>query len=113
MSKARRAGVDLKAPKKGTTSEATRKKAAKDSAAGQHKAAAKSTSSESKTKRARRHYGAQARKRTGRIERGAVEADEDRSRSPAGRQPFSGGEEGGQHHGRCRTIGSGEKGRSY
>jgi hypothetical protein len=101
LSKARRAGVDLKAPKKGTTSEATRKKAAKD------------TSSESKTKRARRHYGAQARKRTGRIERGAVEADEDRSRSPAGRQPFSGGEEGGQHQGRCRTIGSGEKGRSY
>jgi phage repressor protein C with HTH and peptisase S24 domain len=113
LSKARRAGVDLKAPKKGTTSEATRKKAAKDSAAGQHKAAAKSTSSESKTKRARRHYGAQARKRTGRIERGAVEADEDRSRSPAGRQPFSGGEEGGQHQGRCRTIGSGEKDRSY
>ena len=56
LSKARRAGVDLKAPKKGTTSEATRKKAAKDSAAGQHKSAAKSTSStstESKTKRAR------------------------------------------------------------
>jgi hypothetical protein len=53
LSKARRAGVDLKAPKKGTTSEATRKKAAKDSAAGQHKSAAKSTSTESKTKRAR------------------------------------------------------------
>ena len=53
LSKARRAGVDLKAPKKGTTSEATRKRAAKDSAAGQHKSAAKSTSTESKTKRAR------------------------------------------------------------
>ena len=56
LSKARRAGVDLKAPKKGTTSEATRKKAAKDNAAGQHKSAAKNTSgtsTESKAKRAR------------------------------------------------------------
>jgi hypothetical protein len=54
LSKARRAGVDLKAPKKGTTSEATRKKAAKDNAAGQHKTAAKSTSTESKAKRRNR-----------------------------------------------------------
>ncbi|MGF6534088.1 hypothetical protein P3T20_004892 [Paraburkholderia sp. GAS206C] len=53
LSKARRAGVDLKAPKKGTTSEATRKKAAKDNAAGQHKTAAKSASTETKAKRAR------------------------------------------------------------
>jgi hypothetical protein len=34
LSKARRAGVDLPAPKKGTTSEATRKKAAQDTAKG-------------------------------------------------------------------------------
>lgn len=54
LSKARRAGVALKAPKQGTTSEATRKKAAKDSAAGQHQpAAAKRASTESKTKRSR------------------------------------------------------------
>ncbi len=41
LSEARRAGVDLKAPKKGAASEATRKKAEKDSAAGQKKSAAK------------------------------------------------------------------------
>ncbi|MGA2597994.1 MAG: DUF6496 domain-containing protein [Bryobacteraceae bacterium] len=35
LSKARRAGVKLASPKKGTTSEATRKKAAQDSKAGQ------------------------------------------------------------------------------
>lgn len=40
LSKARRAGVALKTPKKGTTSEETRKKAAKDSSAGQKKSAA-------------------------------------------------------------------------
>jgi len=40
LSEARRAGVDLKAPKKGSTSEATRKKAEKDSAAGHKKGAA-------------------------------------------------------------------------
>src|SRR5690349_15050326 len=53
LSEARRSGVALKAPKKGTTSEATRKKAAKDSAAGQHKGAtsAKRASTESKAKR--------------------------------------------------------------
>src|SRR3979411_3533482 len=34
LSKARRAGVDLPAPKKGTTSESTRKQAARDSAKG-------------------------------------------------------------------------------
>lgn len=53
LSKARRAGVDLKAPKKGTTSEATRKKARKDNDAGQHRAAAKTASTESKAKRSR------------------------------------------------------------
>jgi hypothetical protein len=39
LSKARRAGVDVKPPKKGTTSAATRKKAEKDAAAGHDKAA--------------------------------------------------------------------------
>ncbi|MGA7778171.1 MAG: DUF6496 domain-containing protein, partial [Paraburkholderia sp.] len=57
LSKARRAGVDLKAPKKGTTSEATRKKASLDHAAGQHTAAKSATkraaSSESTAKRSR------------------------------------------------------------
>ncbi|KXU85124.1 DNA-binding protein [Paraburkholderia monticola] len=54
LSEARRAGVDLKPPKKGATSEATRKKAQKDSAAGQHEGAAKkSASNESSAKRSR------------------------------------------------------------
>ena len=52
LSKARRAGVDLKPPKKGQTSEATRKKAEKDAAAGQGKAG-RSASTESKAKRSR------------------------------------------------------------
>jgi Family of unknown function (DUF6496) len=41
LSKARRAGVDLKPPDKRTTSEATRKKAEEDIGAGQSKAAKK------------------------------------------------------------------------
>jgi hypothetical protein len=54
LSKARRVGVALKAPKKGTASEETRRKAAKDNAAGQHKpTAAKTASTESKAKRSR------------------------------------------------------------
>ncbi|HWX13168.1 MAG TPA: DUF6496 domain-containing protein [Trinickia sp.] len=53
LSKARRAGVDVKPPKKGTTSEATRRKGEKDIAAGQGKAAKKSASTEAKAKRSR------------------------------------------------------------
>jgi len=54
LSEARRAGVAVKSPKKGTTSEATRKKAEKDNAAGQHKSTAKkSASTESSAKRSR------------------------------------------------------------
>ncbi|APA88330.1 DNA-binding protein [Paraburkholderia sprentiae WSM5005] len=54
LSEARRAGVDLKPPKKGAASEATRKKAQKDSAAGKHEGAAKkSASKESSAKRSR------------------------------------------------------------
>jgi hypothetical protein len=58
LSEARRAGVAVKSPKKGTTSGATRKKAEKDNAAGQHKSAAKkstgtSASTESTAKRSR------------------------------------------------------------
>jgi len=52
LSKARRAGVELKPPKKGATSEGTRKKAEKDSAAGQGKARP-SASKETKAKRSR------------------------------------------------------------
>jgi hypothetical protein len=54
LSEARRAGVAVKAPKRGTASEATRKKADKDNAAGQHKnTAGKSASTESTAKRSR------------------------------------------------------------
>ncbi|MFM0603139.1 DUF6496 domain-containing protein [Paraburkholderia sediminicola] len=54
LSEARRAGIAVKSPKKGATSEATRKKADKDNAAGQHKSTAKKrASSESTAKRSR------------------------------------------------------------
>jgi hypothetical protein len=54
LSEARRAGVSVKSPKKGAASEATRKKADKDNAAGQHKSTArKSASTEPSAKRSR------------------------------------------------------------
>lgn len=54
LSKARRAGVDLKPPKKGATSESTRKKAQNDREVGQTPAAArKSASKETTAKRSR------------------------------------------------------------
>lgn len=54
LSEARRAGVAVKPPKKGATSEAARKKAEKDADAGQHKSTAKkSASSESTSRRSR------------------------------------------------------------
>lgn len=52
LSKARRAGVELKPPKKGKTSEATQKKAEKDVAAGQGKTG-RSASTETHAKRSR------------------------------------------------------------
>ena len=96
LSKARRAGVDPKAPKKGTTSETARKKAAKDNAAGKHKTAAKSNGRERVKDEARacRHHGAEAREWTRRVERGVVEAGEEFSCLPARREPFGGGEKG-------------------
>lgn len=60
LSKARRAGVNLPAPKKGKASESTRKKAERDRERGQHKTGAKKTS-------AKRSAGAKrALKREGR-----------------------------------------------
>ncbi|WP_144109895.1 DUF6496 domain-containing protein [Paraburkholderia sp. BCC1886] len=49
LSEARRAGVAVKSPKKGATSEATRKKAVKDNAAGQHKTTARKSATKSGT----------------------------------------------------------------
>ena len=48
LSKARRSGVDLKAPKKGKTSEATRKRAERDRKAGQKKTAKKASAKQSR-----------------------------------------------------------------
>lgn len=53
LSEARRAGVKVKAPKQGTVSESTRKKAAHDSAVGQSHGKKASASTESSAKRAR------------------------------------------------------------
>jgi hypothetical protein len=50
LSEARRAGVGVKAPKKGAASAATRRKAGKDTQAGKHKTQ-RSASTESKSKR--------------------------------------------------------------
>ncbi|MGF6770208.1 hypothetical protein P3T18_002687 [Paraburkholderia sp. GAS199] len=71
LSEARRAGVAVKAPKKGATSEATRKKAEKDSAAGQHKTASKK-SSESTAKRSRAATNALKREGTAGASRTAL-----------------------------------------
>jgi Family of unknown function (DUF6496) len=65
LSEARRAGVAVKSPKKGTTSEATRKKADQDNAAGQHKSTArKNASTESTAKRSRAATNALKREST-------------------------------------------------
>jgi hypothetical protein len=62
LSKARRAGVNLPAPKKGKASEPTRKKAERDRERGQHKAGAKKTSAtrSAGTKRALKREGSAA-----------------------------------------------------
>jgi hypothetical protein len=59
LSRARRAGEDVPAPKKGTTSKATRKRAQKDIAAGRKRAAKKTTAKKAATKKR-----SAARKRT-------------------------------------------------
>jgi hypothetical protein len=84
LSKARRAGVDLKAPAKGTASEATRKKAAKDNAAGKHKPTAAST--ESKTKRSRASTEALKRESSAGASKKAMSAQ---AKSTASRRPAS------------------------
>src|SRR5258707_6276044 len=73
LSEARRAGVAVKSPKKGATSEATRKKAQKDNAAGQRKSTAKkSASSESTAKRSRAATNALKRESTAGASRKAL-----------------------------------------
>jgi hypothetical protein len=73
LSEARRAGVAVKSPKKGTTSEATRKKADKDNEAGQHRSTArKSASTESTAKRSRAATNALKREGTAGASRTAL-----------------------------------------
>jgi hypothetical protein len=82
LSKARRAGVDLKPPEKGKASEATRKKAAQDTARGHGMKSGAST--ESKTKRSRTATAVLKREST----RGASpEAMSTQAKSAAARRP--------------------------
>lgn len=83
LSKARRAGVDLKPPAKGKTSEATRKKAQKDVAAGRTTKSARA-STESKTKRSR--TTTEVLKREGKAG-ASTEAMSKQAKSAAARRP--------------------------
>ncbi|MFL9950295.1 DUF6496 domain-containing protein [Paraburkholderia agricolaris] len=85
LSEARRAGVAVKSPKKGAASEATRKKAAKDNAAGQGKSTAKkSASSESAAKRSRAATNALKRESTAGVSRTALSKQ---TKSAAAKRP--------------------------
>jgi hypothetical protein len=85
LSEARRAGVTVKSPKKGATSETTRKKAEKDNVAGQHKSTAKkSASSESTAKRSRAATNALKRESTAGASRTAMSKQ---TKSAAARRP--------------------------
>ncbi|MFM0013282.1 DUF6496 domain-containing protein [Paraburkholderia sediminicola] len=85
LSEARRAGVAVKSPKKGATSEATRKKAQKDNAAGQRKSTAKkSASSESTAKRSRAATNALKRESTAGASRKALSKQ---TKSAAAKRP--------------------------
>jgi len=85
LSEARRAGVAVNAPKKGAASESTRKKAAKDNAAGQHmRAAKKSASSESTAKRSRAATNALKRESTAGVSRTALSKQ---AKSAAAKRP--------------------------
>ncbi|MFL9866820.1 DUF6496 domain-containing protein [Paraburkholderia fungorum] len=85
LSEARRSGVAVKSPKKGAVSETTRKKAAKDNAAGQHKSTAKKgAGSESAAKRSRAASSALKRESTAGVSRTALSKQ---TRAAAARRP--------------------------
>src|ERR1700741_4787757 len=108
LSEARRAGVDMKPPKKSATSEASRKKGQKDSAAGKHEGTAKkSASKESSAKRSRvsenvlkseRKAGVGERAEAGEQGGGAAVRD------------VKAGKTGGAQTARGQPLGRGEKG---
>jgi hypothetical protein len=83
LSEARRAGVDLKPPAKGKTSEATRKKAEQDTAAGQGRKTTRA-STESKGKRSRATTAALKREGT---EGASKQALSKQAKSAAARRP--------------------------
>ncbi|WP_176057664.1 DUF6496 domain-containing protein [Paraburkholderia sp. BCC1876] len=83
LSEARRAGVAVKLPKKGTASAATRKKAATDNAAGQHKSTAKK-STESTAKRSRASTNALKREGSSGASRAALSKQ---TKSAAAKRP--------------------------
>jgi hypothetical protein len=83
LSEARRAGVDLKPPAKGKTSEATRKKAKQDAAAGQGRKTTRA-STESKAKRSRATTAALKREGT---EGASKKALSKQAKSAAARRP--------------------------
>ncbi|MGF6746268.1 hypothetical protein OKW36_001904 [Paraburkholderia sp. MM5482-R1] len=114
LSEARRAGVDLKPPKKGATSEATRKKAQKDSAAGKHEGAAKkSASKESSAKRSRVSESVLKRESKGRgVVGGDVEAGEVGGGQAASSEPLGRSQKGRCDEGRGWTLRCREKGRA-
>jgi hypothetical protein len=87
LSEARRAGVAVKSPRKGAASEATRKKAEKDNAAGQRKSATrKSASSESTAKRSRAATQALKRESTAGASRTALSKQ---TKEAAARRPVA------------------------
>jgi hypothetical protein len=86
LSKARRAGVDLQAPRKGTTSKRTRRQAARDSAKGRRKSAKRPSKRRSRaTKKALRREGRSAASTTA-LARQARSAARRRSAASRSRQ---------------------------
>jgi hypothetical protein len=97
LSKARRAGIDVPAPKKGSASKATRRKAASDSEAGAHphepsktrsratKQALKREGSASASKRALSRHATKAAKKRSAADRSAAAKKAARTKGPAER----------------------------
>ncbi|MET3247449.1 hypothetical protein ABIE53_004259 [Burkholderia sp. OAS925] len=112
LSEARRAGVDLKAPKKGSTSEATRKEGGEGQRRGTQEGRREKDRQQGVDGEALAHHHqcAEARKQGRRIALGDVEAGEVGGGQAAGREPLGGGEEGCRDEGRSRTFSRGEEG---
>lgn len=110
LSEARRAGVDLKPPAKGKTSEATRKKAARDTAAGHGKKKNQRQHRIESETLAHDDRRVEAREQGGRVVSCNVEAGEERCRASSGREPLRRREEGRADQRRGRPLGSRKEG---